>query len=116
MFVICCLYLQVTKTAYDDCDLSSTMALKEWSRPSVTGTVKVSGLAPGTYYFICAVGGNCGAGMKVALIVKSRSDLPVFNLEKAKCLTGYCSYEFKKEQTPVLVSIEVRRWKCQLHF
>lgn len=97
----------MSKTAYDQCDIASP-PLKEWARSSVTGTVAVSRLAPGTYYFICAVGGHCGAGMKVTVIVKAKSDGPL--LEKpltASCVIGYCSYGYHEDDTPVLLSIEV---------
>jgi plastocyanin len=97
---------QVTKVAYDDCDISSP-PLKEWARASVAGSVVVSGLAPGSYYFICAVGGHCQAGMKVTLIVKPKVDGPSLMMpQTANCLTKYCSYTYREDNTPVILDIE----------
>ena len=101
-------FVQVSKHAYDECDVSSK-PLKEWSQASIPGTVTVSGLAPGTYYFTSTVSGECTAGMKVAIVVNPRPNVHIFGrLKQAKCLSQYCSYSAKEDQTPVLLSIEVR--------
>lgn len=97
----------MSRVAYDDCDIT-TSPLKEWARPSVTGSVVISGFAPGSYYFVCAVGGHCAAGMKVAVIVKPKSDGPLLKMPKtANCLTEDCSYIYDEDDTPVLLGIEV---------
>lgn len=96
---------QVSKHAYDECDILSK-PLKEWSQASIPGRVTISGLSPGTYYFMSTVSGECTAGMKVAVIVNPRSNVHTFGTWKQANCRSSCSYIAKEAQTPVILSIE----------
>ncbi|XP_047337381.1 mavicyanin-like [Impatiens glandulifera] len=58
---------QVTETNYGSCNTDSP--IKRNSGGSTTVTLPT----PGTYYFICATGGHCASGMKVAVTVPGAS-------------------------------------------
>ncbi len=57
-------YAQVTDAVFDSCDLSDH-PLHVWGLPSVDNSVSIQGLAPGDFYYLCAVAGHCDAGMKI---------------------------------------------------
>jgi len=63
-----------TQTAYDTCNVTGATLLA----PGGTPNFSIPFSTPGTYYYVCSVGGggHCGAGMKVRVNVTAASVVP----------------------------------------
>ena len=97
----------MTSIQFDSCDINS-VPLYEWAEPSVDNSVTIKELAPGTYYYYCAVSGHCDAGMKLQVTVISLSSLSSIQLPvKALCLSSLCSFTYHSDVTPQLINVEV---------
>ena len=96
----------MTSEQYDSCDINS-VPLHEWAEGSVDNSVTINQLAPGTYYFYCAVSGHCDAGMKLQVTVVSQSSSTVQRPVKALCQSTPCSFSYHSDFTPQLISVEV---------
>ena len=92
---------------FDSCDINS-VPLYEWAEPSVDNSVTIKELAPGTYYYYCAVSGHCDTGMKLQVTVIPLSSLSSIQLPvKALCQSNRCSFTYHSDVTPQLISAEV---------
>ena len=97
----------MTSAQFDSCDINS-VPLYEWAEPSVDNSVIIKELAPGTYYYYCAVAGHCDAGMKLQVTVVPSSSLSSIQLPvKALCQSTRCSFTYHSNVTPQLISVEV---------
>ena len=97
----------MTSIQFDSCDINS-VSLYEWAEPSVDNSVTIKELAPGTYYYYCAVSGHCDAGMKLQVTVIPLSSLSSIQLPvKALCQSSHCSFTYHSDVTPQLVGVEV---------
>ena len=97
----------MTSAQFDSCDINS-VPLHEWAVPSVGNSVIIGDLAPGTYYYYCAVSGHCDAGMKLQVTVIPLSSLSSLKLPvKALCQSSHCSFTYHSNVTPQLISVEV---------
>ena len=97
----------MTLQQFDSCDISS-VPLYEWAEPSVDNSVNIKELAPGTYYYYCAVSGHCDAGMKLQVTVVPVSSLSSLQQPvKALCQSSRCSFTYHSDVTPQLISIVV---------
>ena len=97
----------MTLQQFDSCDISS-VPLYEWAEPSVDNSVTIKELAPGTYYYYCAVSGHCDAGMKLQVTVVPVSSLSSLQHPvKALCQSSRCSFTYHSDVTPQLISIVV---------
>ena len=97
----------MTLQQFDSCDISS-VPLYEWAEPSVDNSVTIKELAPGTYYYYCAVSGHCDAGMKLQVTVVPVSSLSSLQQPvKALCQSSRCSFTYHSDVTPQLISIVV---------
>ncbi len=101
---------QVSKDAFDSCDVSS-LPLHNWGDPSVDNGATIPYLSPGSYYFLCTVSGHCDAGMKLEVKVLPNDGLPVFTTPvQAVCLQPsppFCSYSYSTDSTPQLFAVMV---------
>lgn len=97
----------MTSVQFDSCDINN-VPLYEWAEPSVDNSVTIKELAPGTYYYYCAVSGHCDAGMKLQVTVVPNSSLSSIQQSvKALCQSGRCSYTYHSDVTPQLISVRV---------
>lgn len=104
----------MTSEQFASCDINS-VPLHEWAEPSVDNSVTIKELAPGTYYYYCAVSGHCDAGMKLQVTVIAQSSLSsVRRPVKALCQSSHCSFTYHSNSTPQLLSIEVSVAVCTL--
>lgn len=102
----------MTSVQFDSCDINS-IPLHEWAEPSVDNSVTINELAPGTYYYYCAVSGHCDAGMKLQVTVLPQSSLSSLRQPvKAVCQSNRCSFTYHSDATPHLINVEVSPVKC----
>ena len=97
----------MTSVQFYSCDINS-VPLYEWAEPSVNNSVTIKELAPGTYYYYCAVSGHCDAGMKLQItVIPQSSSSSVRQPIKGLCQSIHCSFTYHSDITPQLISVRV---------